>query len=310
MRNFSQDTPRLVRYLAVQGDATVNTTREDLYTARFNKVFDHIDRNLDSALTVDQLGQVAHFSKFHFHRQFSEYCGISVMRYIQLMRLKRASYRLVFNTLERITDIALDAGFENPESFSRAFKTTFGQTPTDFRKQPKWQPWSERYRFPNRDRKTIMEVKIRNFKQTPVAVLEHRGPPDLLNDSVKIFIDWRKSSGLSPVNTSDTFGIAYDNPETVVPEDFRFDICGAVTEDVPANQQGVINKMISAGRCAVVRHLGSHQRLGEPIYYLYRDWLPGSGEELRDFPLFFHYLNLIPDTPEHELITDVYLPLK
>jgi AraC family transcriptional regulator len=278
--------------------------------ARFNKVFDHIDLNLDCALTVDQLSQVAHFSKFHFHRQFSEYCGISVMRYIQLMRLKRASYRLVFNTLERITDIALDAGFENPESFSRAFKTTFGQTPTDFRNQPKWQPWSEHYKFPIRERKNIMEVGIRDFRQTPVAVLEHRGSPDLLNDSVKVFIDWRKSSGLSPVATSDTFGIAYDNPETVAPENFRFDICGAVAGEVPANRQGVINKMIPAGRCAVIRHTGSHQRLGEPIYYLYRNWLPGSGEELRDYPLFFHYLNLIPDTPEHELITDVYLPLK
>ncbi|MEO6975110.1 MAG: AraC family transcriptional regulator [Gallionella sp.] len=287
----------------------MNTARVDLYTARFNKVFDHIDRNLDDALTVDQLSRVAHFSKFHFHRQFSEYCGISVMRYIQLMRLKRASYRLVFNTLERITDIALDAGFENLESFSRAFKATFGQTPTDFRKQPKWQPWNERYRFPNRDRKIIMEVKIRNFKQTPIAVLEHRGPPDRVNESVKIFIDWRKSSSLSPVSSSDTFGIVYDNPDTVAPEEFRFDICGAVTEDVPANPQGVINKMIPEGRCAVVRHLGSHQRIGEAAYYLYRDWLPGSSEELRDFPLFFHYLNLITDTPEHDLVTDVYLPL-
>ena len=31
---------------------------------------------------------------------------------------------------------------------------------------------------------------------------------------------------------------------------------------------------------------------------------------LRDFPLFFHYLNLKPETTEHELITDIYLPLK
>jgi AraC family transcriptional regulator len=310
MRNLSQDTSRPVRYLAVQGDATVNTDRVDLYTARFNKVFDHIDRNLDNALTVDQLSQVAHFSKFHFHRQFSEYCGISVMRYIQLMRLKRASYRLVFNTLERITDIALDAGFENPESFSRAFKAAFGQTPSDFRKQPKWQPWNERYRFPTRDRKIIMEVKIINFKQTRIAVLEHRGAPDLVNDSVKIFIDWRKSSGLSPVKTSDNFGIVYDNPDTIAAENFRFDICGSVTENVPANPQGIINKTIPAGRCAVVRHLGSHDRIGEAAYYLYRDWLPGSGEELRDFPLFFHYLNLMPDTPEHKLVTDVCLPLK
>ena len=155
-----------------------------------------------------------------------------------------------------------------------------------------------------------MEVKISLFKQTKIAVLEHRGAMTLVNDSVKIFIDWRKSSGLSPVKTSQSFGIVYDNPDTTPPDDFRFDICGSVLQDVPANPQGVINKTIPEGRCAVVRHLGAHERLGENIYFLYREWLPGSGEELRDFPLFFHYLNLMPDTPEHELVTDIYLPLK
>ena len=288
----------------------MNTSREDLYAERFNKVFDFIDRHLDQPLSVEQLSRVAHFSKFHFHRQFSDYCSISVMRYIQLMRLKRASYRLAFNTLERITDIALDAGFENPESFSRAFRNTFGQSPSEFRQQPKWQPWNERYRFPAKDRSKPMEVKIWKFEHTPIAVLEHRGSPDLVNDSVRIFIDWRKTSGLSPVQTSDTFGIVYNNPDTTAPEDFRFDICGSVTKTVPANPQGVANKTIPGGRCAVVRHRGSHDRIGEAVYYLYRDWLPSSGEELRDFPLFFHYLNLMPETPEHELLTDVCLPLK
>lgn len=68
--------------------------------------------------------------------------------------------------------------------------------------------------------------------------------------------------------------------------------------------------MIPGGRCAVVRHHGSHERIAESIYPLYREWLPQSGEELRDFPLFFHYLNLIPEVEEHELVTDIYLPLK
>jgi AraC family transcriptional regulator len=43
---------------------------------------------------------------------------------------------------------------------------------------------------------------------------------------------------------------------------------------------------------------------------LYRDWLPESGEELRDFPLFFHYHNFVHEVAEHELLTDIYLPLK
>ncbi len=285
-------------------------SKANAYAKRFNRVFDYIDQHLGEVLTVELLSQVANFSKFHFHRQFSEYTGISVFRYIQLMRLKRASYRLAFNKLEKITEIALDAGFENPESFSRAFKNTFGQTPSEFRKTPAWKPWTERYQLPTRERTQIMEVKIVEFEKTKVAVLEHRGAPALINDSVSIFIDWRKTTGLSPVQSSKTFGIVYDNPDTTEAEKFRFDLCGSVIEDITDNPQGVVNKVIPPGRCAVVRHLGSHDRIGECAYYLYRDWLPGSGEELRDFPLYFHYLNLRPDTPDHELITDIYLPLK
>jgi AraC family transcriptional regulator len=280
------------------------------YAAKFNKVFDYIDSHQDAELSLERLSQIACFSKYHFHRQFSEYTGISVYKYVQLVRLKRACYRLVFNLQERIIDIALDAGFENPESFSRAFKNTFGQTPSAFRSNPAWQHWNEQYKFPNRERNHIMEVKIVNVEPVKVAMLKHYGSPALLMGTVEIFIDWRKTSGLSPVKSSRSFGIAYDNPDTTEPEKFQFGICGSVDKDIPANPQGVENSVIPGGRCVVVRHLGSHDRIGESIYPLYRDWLPKSGETLRDFPLYFQYLNLMPETAEIDLITDIYLPLK
>ncbi|MDF7809281.1 GyrI-like domain-containing protein [Pontiellaceae bacterium B12219] len=155
-----------------------------------------------------------------------------------------------------------------------------------------------------------MNVKIVDFAETLIAVIEHRGAPELLNDSALTFIEWRKESGLSPVKNSRTFGIAYDDPATTPAEEFRFDIGGEVTEPVPANSLGVVNGMIPGGRCAVVRHLGSHDRIAESIYPFYREWLPQSGEELRDSPMVFHYLNLVTDVPEHELMTDIYFPLK
>lgn len=156
----------------------------------------------------------------------------------------------------------------------------------------------------------MMEVKIIDFIQTRVAVLEHRGSPERVLNSAAKFIEWRKQSQLSPVKTSSTFGIAYDDPNTTTPESFRFDICGSIEQDVPHNSQGVKTGMIPGGRCAVVRHHGSHDKIGSSVYYLYGTWLPQSGEELRDYPCFFHYLNLIYDTAEHELLTDIYLPLK
>ena len=284
--------------------------KAELYAQRFNQVFDYIEKHLDDALSVEDLSRVAHFSKFHFHRQFSEYCGISVSRYIQLIKLKRASHRLVFNSEERIIEIALDAGFENPESFSRAFKHIFRQTPTAFRKNPAWDLWHQHYQFPKREGANKMDVKIVHVESELIAVLEHRGAPAVLNDSVRQFIDWRKTTGLSPVESSQTYGILYDNPETIAPADFRFDICGSVAEEVPANTQGIITKRIPSGRCAVVRHEGSRDRIGESVYYLYRQWLPNSGEELRDFPVYFRYLTLGFDQSEYEQQTDVYLPLK
>ena len=290
----------------------MNEAKARMYAERINRVCDYINRHLDQEFSLEQLSQVANFSKYHFHRQFSEYTGVSVFRFIQLMRLKRASYRLAFDKNDRIIDIALEAQFENPESFSRAFKNTFGQTPSQFRKEPEWPTWHSKYQFsiPSVERTQAMEVTIVEFKETSVAILEHRDSPDRIYDSVNKFIAWRKQSGLSPVKTSQTYGIVYDNPKTTDPAKFRFDICGSIDQDVLNNPQGVKAGTIPGGRCAVIRHQGSHDNIGTSVCYLYGKWLPQSGEELRDFPCFFHYLNLITDVPDHELLTDVYLPLK
>lgn len=288
----------------------MNEITAKAYAKRFDKVFDHIDRHMDEELSVEQLASVAGFSMFHFHRQFSHYTGIAVAAYVRMVRLRHASYRLAFRSDERIIDIALDVGFDSPEAFSRAFKQAYGQSPSQFRKQPQWQPWNEHPQLPSRHRSETMEVNIVEFSETAVAVLEHRGPSEEVNNSVMTFIDWRKSTGLSPVMTSRTFGLIYDDPATTPPEEFRFDICGEVSKPVPANPQGIKNGVIAGGRCALIRHHGPHEHMGDKIYYLFRDWLPGSGEELRDAPLFTHYLNLRSQVRDHELITDIYLPLK
>ena len=204
----------------------MNETLRNAYRQRFNRVFDYIDEHLHDELSVEQLSNIACFSRFHFLRQFTVYAGISLFGYIRLLRLKRASYRLAINKHERIIDIALDAGFESPESFSRAFRNTFGMTPSQFRKQPAWQDWSVKFRFPNRERKTIMDVKIVDFPETRIALIEHRGDPALVMETAMTFIDWRKCSGLSPVRSSRTFGIAYDDPETAEPARFQVRLDG------------------------------------------------------------------------------------
>ncbi len=285
------------------------------YHARLQRVLNYIEKHLDDNLSVDVLSGVAAFSRHHFHRQFTAQFGISVHKYVQLARLKRASYRLAFQD-DAIIEIALDSGYEGPEAFSRAFKQCIGQTPSEFRNEPRWAPWHAIIQPVSATRRVHMKkdfhseaVKIVEVTETRVAVLEHRGDPALIEDSIRRFIGWRRANGLSRT-TSATFNILYDDPYNTPPEDFRLDLCAAIGREVAQNDAGIVTKVIPGGRCAVLRHIGSDDSFGEVLSHLYAVWLPQSGETLRDFPLYCQRVTFFPDVPEHEAITDIFLPLK
>lgn len=280
------------------------------FVERMEKVCHYIDHHLDEDLPLEELCNVAHFSKYHFHRLFSGYMGISLYQYIQQIRLKRAAYQLVFSQDKSVLDIALMAGFEHPESFSRAFKKRYQQSPSEFRVEPDWHNWHQHHHHIESRKEVAMDVEIVQLDAIPVAVLEHRKSPTLIMETVGQFIEWRKQTGLSPVHESRTLGIVYNDPYSVPADEFKFDVAGEVENRIPEdNGFNVINKTIAGGRYAVACHKGSRDVIGETVYFLYQQWLPQSGEDLRDEPVFFDYLNMFPEVPEHELETNVYLPI-
>ena len=66
------------------------------YQERFARVLAHIEANSETPLSIDDLSGIAAFSRHHFHRQFSGFLGMSAYRYVQFMRMRRASWRLAF----------------------------------------------------------------------------------------------------------------------------------------------------------------------------------------------------------------------
>jgi AraC family transcriptional regulator len=287
---------------------TANNKAQAAYQLRMNVVFDYIEQHIDDSLSIESLSQQANFSPFHFHRQFRAFTGYPVYKMIQLLRLKRASKELTFSSEKSITDIALDAGFENAESFSRAFKKVLQQTPSAFRSKPDWELWHLLLPFKTINRSDTMQVNIIDFPETMIAALEHHGPEHLVYNTTRKFIEWRQANGIKP-GQGNTYGIHYSDPVSTLPEDYRLDICVSVDNPVAENPQGVVNKAIPAGRCAIVRHRGSRDYI-PAADYLYRKWLPESGEELRDYPPFFHYINVGPDVKDKDMLTDIYLPIK
>jgi AraC family transcriptional regulator len=152
------------------------------------------------------------------------------------------------------------------------------------------------------------DVEIVNFPETKVAVVEHCGAPEKEYESVKKLVAWRIENKLAPSDLHKSYGIHYNDPSQVGSSEYRVDLCVSVQQAVSANAFGVVNKTIPALRCARVRHLGSRENV-TAARYLYEEWLANSGEQLADFPVFFHYVNVGPNVQEAEMITDVYLPL-
>jgi AraC family transcriptional regulator len=284
------------------------------FVARFRRVLAHVDAHLDEKLDVDRLAGVAAYSKFHFLRQFAALFGVGAHEFVQLTRLRRAAHELAYRE-RQVIDLAFDAGYESPEAFARAFKKAVGQTPTEFRKQPDWaacdaatRPMRE-VRRQHMKPETERRVDIVTFAETKVGVLEHRGDPRLIGDTIRKFIEWRRANHLPP-STSATFNLLYGDPDTTPPDEFRLDLCAAVKGEVAPNEQGVAGRTIPGGRCARLRHVGTDDGFGATFDYLYKEWLPASGEEPRDFPLFLQRVKMYPDVPEREAVTDVFLPLK
>ncbi len=154
------------------------------------------------------------------------------------------------------------------------------------------------------------EVKIVDFPATKVAALEYQGDVRQIGEAVRRFIAWRRESGLPP-GVSDTFNVVYHHPRD--DEDganCHYDLCASSTRDVPENPEGVVGKLLPPGRCATLTHIGSEATLGQSVSFLCREWLPQSGEEPRDFPLFLKRVKSFPDVAEHEAVTEIYLPIR
>ena len=293
----------------------MTTAAVEAYRARMRRVLDHIDGHLDEELGLAVLARVAAFSKYHFHRQFAATFGITVHRYVQLARMKRASYRLAFRDDASITAIALDAGYEAADAFTRAFRGRVGQLPSAFRDSPDWERWTDAFAPLSHARSRMMTsfstdaVAIRDVPETPVAVMRHRGDPARIGETIQRFIAWRRAAGLPP-KTSATFNVFHGDPGSTPPAEYRMDLCAATAQLIEENDFGVEAGSIPGGRCAVLRVVGSSDDLEPAACFLYRDWLPASGEEPRDFPLYCRRVTFFPDVPEHEAVTELYLPLK
>ena len=153
------------------------------------------------------------------------------------------------------------------------------------------------------------DVTIRDVPSRRVAIMEHRSDPATLGAALQRFIAWRKAAGLHP-KTSPTFNVWRSERRPTSPADYSVDLCVGTDQPIDPSDTQIKAGEIPGGRCAVLRVVGYTDNLEPAALYLYRDWLPASGEEPRDFPIYCQRLAFFPEVPEHETVAELFLPLK
>jgi transcriptional regulator GlxA family with amidase domain len=84
-------------------------------------------------LPVEAMARAACFSRRQFHRLMVQVLGETPGTHQRRLRLDRAAW-LLLTSGTTVLDIALETGWESHETFTRAFRTRFGVTPSSFRK--------------------------------------------------------------------------------------------------------------------------------------------------------------------------------
>lgn len=108
-----------------------NCCKED---ALVSKVRIIIEKQISNTqFDVEKLCRETGMSNSQLHRKLTAATGYSANRFIRYVRLLRAK-ELLYNTDLPIAAIADDCGFNDPVYFARAFKQTYGITPSEWRK--------------------------------------------------------------------------------------------------------------------------------------------------------------------------------
>jgi AraC family transcriptional regulator len=101
---------------------------------RLNNSLNYIEENLEHEVDLKEAAKRACCSEYHFKRMFSFLAGISLSEYIRRRRLTLAAFDLT-NGEEKILDLAVKYGYSSSDSFTRAFQSLHGITPSEARKQ-------------------------------------------------------------------------------------------------------------------------------------------------------------------------------
>jgi AraC family transcriptional regulator len=294
------------------------TTWND-YQERILRVLRHIQEHLDEALDLEELARVACFSSFHFHRVFAAMTGETIADHVRRLRLERAAMELRSGA-KQVIQLALDAGYEAHEAFTRAFKAAYGVSPAELRRATgpiailaapsgvHFRPGVPLTTFnTNHITTKVMKVITKKIKPMRVAYLRHVGPYENVKQT-GFDLMARLSADKQIRKRSAFIGIGHDDPSVTPASELRYDACFTVGEEYEPKKP-VELQTIAGGDYAVAKNCPVG-KIKDAYQYLYGKWLARSSRELRPAPSFVMLMNARDAVARTKQRMDIYMPLQ
>lgn len=229
-----------------------------------------VQRRLDDDIDLVALAERFGYSPFHFHRLFTKGVGETPKTHVARLRLEKALL-LVAVTRATFLDIALAVGFQNHETFTRAFKRQFGMTPRALRadarnrhrgqSEGREEPYTlSRPRFVSLPPKHLLAVRRMGPYTEPFA------PPYMDGDPYwSYLVDWAEAHGLG--HSRLPYGFFPDMPGITPPEAMRADFCIEIEQEV-AGDGHCFYAPFAGGMFAMIIHRGPSSTLPQAYYAL------------------------------------------
>jgi AraC family transcriptional regulator len=259
-----------------------------------------IEKNYNKLISIEELEQVSFYSYRNIQRIFKNTCGETIGAFQKRLKVEN-SYKLILFTKTSLSQIALEVGFENSASFSKAFKQFYGISPKEARmnKPVLFQQ--------NEMNPTISHLEIKPEIVYIPEVKIYYNSIQSHYENAEIESLWNKFMIHNFPDNTDFYGIIAD--EAIITDKLN------CRYDAGATKQALVNKLpsknILGGRYAKFIHHGDYDTIGKTYKQIYGNWILSIELEFSHLPIIEHYIKHSGNTESIEnYITYILIPLK
>lgn len=265
------------------------------------RVINFMEKNYDQPVSVKELEEISNYSYRNIQRIFKYSCGETIGAFQQRLKVENA-YKRILYTQENLTTIAIEVGFANIASFSKAFKQHFGISPKAAR-LGKEQLLCEDEIIPVTS-DVLLEPEIVFLK--PMQVYYQSIKTYYNNEEIEVLWENFMQNGF-PDSGTEYFGVIADEPLIKTEINCRYDACSS-TQSI---NKKLPSKAIFGGKYARFTHTGSYETIDETYTKIYSRWIFNSGLEFSHSPIIEKYERHIEqEDNQEEQLTYILLPLK